>query len=60
MHPEVKGVNQRARIKQIYRPSDQPLEYWFPPKWGINDLLSRHEEPSAALSPSQASEGRLL
>ena len=39
MHPEVAGVNNRSRIKQIYRASDRPLEYWFPPKWGINGLL---------------------
>ena len=38
-HPEVKGLNNRVRIKQIYRPSNEPLQYWFPPKWGINDLL---------------------
>ncbi len=38
-HPDVKGVSERRRIKQVYRPSDQPLEYWFPPKWGINDRI---------------------
>ena len=40
-HPEVKGIDGRSRIKQIYRPSDKPLEYWFPPKWDINHLLPR-------------------
>ena len=38
-HPEVSGVNGRIRIKQYYRPSDRPLKYWYPPKWGINHLL---------------------
>ena len=38
-HPEIRGSNDRSRIKQVYRPSDKPLEYWFPPKWGINHLL---------------------
>ena len=36
MHPDVPGVNDRTRIKQVYRPSGSPIDYWFPPKWGIN------------------------
>ena len=43
-HPDVKGIDGRSRIKQIYRPSDKPLEYWFPPKWDINHLLPRCSE----------------
>ena len=39
MHPEVTGVNDRTRIKQVYRASSKPLDFWFPPKWGINSLL---------------------
>ena len=39
VHPGVKGVNDRSRIKQIYRASGKPLEFWFPPKWGINHLV---------------------
>ena len=40
-HPEVKGTSKRTRIKQRYRPSANPIEYWYPPKWGINDQLPR-------------------
>ena len=39
-HPDVTGVNDRNRIKQIYRPMKEPIEFWFPPKWAINHLLS--------------------
>ena len=39
VHPDVRGVNDRTRIKQVYRPSPKPIEYWFPPKWGINHLI---------------------
>ena len=39
MHPDVPGVNDRTRIKQVYRASDKPMEFWFPPKWNINHLL---------------------
>ena len=38
-HPDVTGVNVRNRIKQVYRPTKEPIEFWFPPKWGINHLL---------------------
>jgi hypothetical protein len=60
MHPKIRGVNDRSRIKQIYRPSARPLEYWFPPKWGINHLLPKPEQPSAQPVDTQTSEGRLL
>ena len=38
-HPEFKGVGSRSRIKQVYRPTAEPLNYWYPPKWGINSLI---------------------
>ena len=41
-HPEIKGVNKRTRIKQIYRPSEKPIQYCYPPKWGINSLIPRN------------------
>jgi thymidylate kinase len=44
-HPEVKGIGERTRIKQVYRPSGKPLEYWYPPKWGINHLIARPGTP---------------
>lgn len=39
-HPEVKGISDRTRIKQRFRPSKTPIDYWFPPKWGINERIS--------------------
>ena len=38
-HPDIKGVGTRSRIKQVYRPTVEPVEYWYPPKWGINGLI---------------------
>lgn len=39
-HPEIRGLSNRTRIKQIYRPSAQLLEKpWFPPKWGLNKTI---------------------
>ena len=60
MHPTIRGVNDRSRIKQIYRPSAKSLEYWFPPKWGINHLLPKPERPSAASNLPSDPERRLL
>ena len=38
-HPDVKGVSSRSRIKQVYRHTAEPVNYWYPPKWGINELI---------------------
>ena len=34
-HPDVRGTTGRASIKQRFRASPHPLEYRFPPKWGL-------------------------
>ncbi len=41
VHPDVRGKSGRSRIKQRYRPSQLPVRYWYPPKWGINHLLPK-------------------
>ncbi len=39
-HPDVAGRDGRTQIKQVFRPTRSlPISFWFPPKWGINDLL---------------------
>ena len=43
VHPDVAGLSGRMRIKQVYRPSDKPLEVWYPPKWGINHLIPQSD-----------------
>lgn len=40
-HPEVMGVTQRTRIKQKFRMTPLPMRYWYPPKWGLNDLIPK-------------------
>ena len=44
VHPEITGINKRSRIKQVYRPSKNPLQYWFPPKWKINQILPKPDQ----------------
>ncbi len=38
-HPEIAGLSGRTRIKQRFSPSTKEQHPWFPPKWGINDLV---------------------
>ena len=38
-HPDVKGLSGRSRIKQRFRMNPSPIDYWYPPKWGINDQI---------------------
>ncbi len=39
-HPEITGISGRTRIKQKFRPSKEPIDYWYPPKWGINGKIT--------------------
>ncbi len=39
-HPELAGVSGRTRIKQKFRASQEPIGYWYPPKWGINKNIN--------------------
>ena len=47
-HPDVTGITGRTRIKQIFRITDSPIEYWYPPKWGINDFIVKEQEATHA------------
>lgn len=40
-HPEFVGRTGRARIKQKYRITPEPIDYWYPPKWGLNERISQ-------------------
>jgi thymidylate kinase len=40
-HPDIVGITGRTRIKQVFRSTPSPIEYWYPPKWGLNDLIER-------------------
>ncbi len=39
VHPDVSGVTNRTRIKQKYRPHAEPITYWYPPKWELNERI---------------------
>jgi hypothetical protein len=40
-HPEFAGRTGRARIKQKYRVTPSPISFWYPPKWNLNDRISK-------------------
>jgi hypothetical protein len=39
-HPSVAGLTGRTRIKQKYRVTSTPIQYWYPPKWGLNATIA--------------------
>jgi thymidylate kinase len=43
-HPEIAGTSLRTRIKQKFRASSLPVDYWYPPKWGINEKIACSEK----------------
>jgi hypothetical protein len=38
-HPDIEGRSGRTRIKQRFAPKAAPIQYWYPPKWGINESI---------------------
>ena len=40
-HPEIQLKNGRKRIKQIFKQNINNIDYWFPPKWEINDKINK-------------------
>ncbi len=39
-HPEFKLKGGRTKIKQLFKPNLKPIDYWFPPKWKINESIN--------------------
>ena len=40
VHPEATGISGRTRIKQRFRAMPTPIDYWYPPKWGVNERIT--------------------
>jgi hypothetical protein len=45
-HPDIVGVSNRTRIKQHFSPAADRLAVWYPPKWGLNELIAK--DPTGA------------
>mgnify|MGYP000966257664 CR=1 FL=1 len=50
-HPEVAGLSGRSRIKQVFEASSDRLSVWYPPKWGLNEIIAAR----VAAVPGEAS-----
>lgn len=53
-HPEISGISGRTRIKQKYSARREPIDYWYPPKWGINQAIKEYREYRITQAATQA------
>ncbi len=51
-HPEASGWTGRTRIKQKFVSNDHRIDFWYPPKWGINDRIAVGAVPNEAAGTS--------
>jgi hypothetical protein len=60
-HPEIPGISGRTRIKQKFTRNSEVIHYWFPPKWGLNDLMSVGSEQALTeqVAKTQSLQSRL-
>ena len=52
-HPEVHGLSRRVRIKQKYRHNPELLDFWLPPKWGLNDRIAAWRSELTKMGPER-------
>jgi hypothetical protein len=38
-HPQIAGKAGRVRIKQKFKPTSEPIDLFYPPKWKLNDKI---------------------
>lgn len=38
-HPQIVGKTGRVRIKQKFQPTSEPIDFFYPPKWKLNDKI---------------------
>ncbi len=52
-HPQILGRTGRTRIKQKFAPTSAPIDYFFPPKWQLNEKVRTGARgPLNALGPN--------
>ena len=49
-HPEATGLTGRTRIKQKFAAHSEPMQFWYPPKWEINDRIASGAVPNEAFA----------
>jgi hypothetical protein len=53
-HPDIVGVSDRKRIKQHFSPALDQLVVWYPPKWGLNEVIEQDLARTNASQPPEA------
>ncbi|MCY4107973.1 MAG: putative DNA base hypermodification protein [Chloroflexi bacterium] len=58
-HPHVTGLTGRKRIKQRFRPTLRPIEFFYPPKWKLNEKVhaTAYYAPHGATNAAGATAG---
>jgi len=44
-HPEIRGISNRMKIKQKFSEKSGRVQYWYPPKWHLNEKIAAGETP---------------
>jgi thymidylate kinase len=57
VHPDIPGLSGRTRIKQKFAADPEPIRYWYPPKWKLNERIRAWESgrvvpPTTGLFPA--------
>jgi thymidylate kinase len=52
-HPTITGISGRTRIKQKYSATSRLIDYWYPPKWNINQFININCTDSAKTTGTQ-------
>jgi hypothetical protein len=50
-HPEIAGRTGRTRIKQRFGATSDPIQFWYPPKWGLNERIAAGVLPNEVYQP---------
>lgn len=53
-HPHVAGLTGRTRIKQKFEPILTPIEFFYPPKWKLNEKISASADMPLATAKAAA------
>ncbi len=48
-HPEINGVSGRNKIKQRFRVFEEQINFFYPPKWNINEKVSKTIKESSGI-----------
>lgn len=48
-HPDFTGITGRTRIKQRFRSNPDSISVWYPPKWGLNELIVKEAKDVSSI-----------